>query len=250
MNIVSKKIIIAVLLIVIAIGGGLGIKILYDNYQQAKIEKQQMEDEAVILAAIDKDYLENLLCYLPVFNEEKPIQDKQFQFLIDYSLAHEGFNQANSSLDLPTVLDGADGVECDIRDGDIKPLRSIKTSTAPFYEAARLMNYDVEITEDYIKQYDPTGYAITYEDGCIKYVFKSMGLTNFYWEAEITNISNGGGKVAVSYQLRYFNMMEGTEHIESRAAMLVRSGDGYVVNDVKVLGEPDDALSIMELVNL
>ena len=203
-------------------------------------EMSNEEKSEAIAAQLDYEYLEQLFHYLPVYNTEDPVTDKEMEDLVQYSMLYRYINHDLGNEDMPTLLGEDDVAEFAGPETSEQNLEEtgfyayIRVAGTQFDTIADLIGFDKARIQEILS--DNGEYAmIKWDEDTI--VCMTDGLGGFFTECdvEIGGTRNVDGKVEVDYDLTMTDYMTDPAKIitSTRTAVFELTDEGYVITEVR-----------------
>jgi len=203
-------------------------------------EMSNEEKSEAITAQLDYEYLEQLFHYLPVYNAEDPVTDKEMEDLIQYSMLYRYINHDLGNEDMPTPVREDEVTEFAGPDTSEQNLEKtgfytyIRVPGTQFDKLADQICFDKARIKEILS--DNGEYAmIKWDEDTI--VCMTDGLGGFFteWDVKVGETRAVEGKVEVDYDLTLTDYM--TEPMKvitsTRTAVFELTDEGYVITEVR-----------------
>lgn len=242
--------------IIIGTGKEAGTQLAGDSNHEMEHEGEELPVD--VEEKIDYDFLENLLCHLPLYDEEQPITKNAFYDLMLYNTLHLYLcdNGANNPEDFPTVLNSEDIIEIVVPDdGMITDYWQmyIRIKGDSFDEIASIVNFTDFDAEAFLAEFANEYSLMDWDEGSIRLstegVCGSMEVTS----VEIIDAYYEEGMYLVEYTFSKNSEMGFSIPASTRIAKLEFTESGYVITSIENKEENKEELkeeSEKENVNL
>lgn len=203
-------------------------------------EMSNEDKSAAIVSQLDYEYLEKLFYYLPVYNAEDVVTDKEMEDLIQYSMLYRYINHDLGNENMPTPLGEENVMEFAGPENGEQNLEKtgyfayIRVEGTQFDGIAETVGFDKTRIQEILS--DNGEYAmIKWDEDTI--VCMTDGLGGFFteWDVEIGETREVEGKVEVDYDLTFtdYSMDPMKISTSTRTAVFELTDEGYVITEVR-----------------
>lgn len=203
-------------------------------------EMSNEEKSEVITSQLDYEYLEQLFHYLPVYNAEDPVTDKEMEDLMQYSMLYAYMNNDAGSANMPTPLTAEDFTEnAGPETGDQNYQETgyyayVRVEGTQFDDIATMIGFDKARIEEILSDNGEYG-MIKWDEGSI--ICMTDGLGGFFTECDVQigETRNVDGKVEVDYDLTFTDHTSEPMKIatSTRTAFFELVDEGYVITEIR-----------------